>query len=107
MFDHRDVFAALNDKLPLPEKVEFVHRLVKDRFGFIDRIAVAIYVHKTDLLKTFVHSSGGDNPLSLYSARLADSVSLREMLKMGRPRVVNDMDVFSHAPAEHSRRIAA
>ena len=107
MFDHRDVFAALNDKLPLPEKVEFVHRLVKDRFGFIDRIAVAIYEHKTDLLKTFVHSSGGDNPLSLYSARLADSVSLREMLKMGRPRVVNDMDVFSHAPAEHSRRIAA
>jgi HD-GYP domain-containing protein (c-di-GMP phosphodiesterase class II) len=107
MFDHQDIFTALNGKLPLAEKVEFVHGLVKGRFEFIDRVAVAIYEPKTDLLKTFVHSSGGDNPLSLYSARLADSASLQEILKMGRTRVVNDMDVFSSASAEHSRRIAA
>lgn len=107
MFDHQDVFAALNGKLPLSEKIEFVHGLLKGRFEFIDRIAVAIYEPKTDLLKTFVHSSGGDSPLSLYSARLADSVSLQKILEVGHPRVVNDMDVFSRAPAEHSRRIAA
>ena len=107
MFDHQDIFTALNGKLPLTEKVEFVHGLVKGRFEFIDRVAVAIYEPKTDLLKTFVHSSGSDNPLSLYSARLADSVSLQEILKMGRPRVVNDMDVFSSASALHTRRIAA
>ena len=107
MFDHQDVFAVLNGKLPLPEKVEFVHGLVKGRFEFIDRVAVAIYEPKTDLLKTFVHSSSGDNPLNLYSAKLADSVSLREILEAGRPRVVNDMDVFNSASAEHSRRIAA
>jgi len=107
MFDHQDVFAALNGKMPLPKKLEFVHGLLKGRFEFIDRISVAIYEPKTDLLKTFVHSSGGDSPLSLYSARLSDSVSLQKILQMGAPRVVNDMDVFSHAPAEHSRRIAA
>jgi len=107
MFDHQDIFSPLNGKLPLPEKIEFVHGLLKGRFEFIDRISVAIYEPKTDLLKTFVHSSGGDNPLSLYSARLADSVSLQKILKMDRPRVVNDMDVFSRAPTEHSRRIAA
>lgn len=107
MFDHQDLFAALNGKLPLPEKIEFAHGLLKGRFEFIDRVAVAIYEPKTDLLKTFVHSSSGDNPLNLYSARLSDSVSLQEILETGHPRVVNDMGVFSGAPAEHARRIAA
>lgn len=107
MFDHQDVFAALNGKLPLPEKIVAVHRQLKQRFDFIDRVAVAVYDNKTDLLKTYVHSSGGDQPLSLYNARLADSDSLREILQVGRPRVVNDLGVFGNVPAEHARRIAA
>lgn len=107
MFEHQDVFAALNGKLPLPEKIEFVHGLLKERFGFIDRISVAIYEAKTDLLKTFLHSSGGESPLSLYSAKLADLSSLQEILAVGRPRIVNDLDVFSNGHAEHTRRIAA
>lgn len=107
MFDHPDVFAELNGKLPLPQKFELVHNLLRKRFDFIDRIAVAIYEAKTDMLKTFVHSSGGVNPLNLYSARLADSASLQEILKMGRPRLVNNLDVFSKAPAVHSHRISA
>lgn len=107
MFDHQDIFAALNGKLPLPQKVESVHALLKERFDFIDRIAFAVYEPKTDLLKTFVHSSGGENPLSLYSARLSASASLQEILKVGRPRVVNDLDVFSKASAPHAKSIAA
>jgi HD-GYP domain-containing protein (c-di-GMP phosphodiesterase class II) len=107
MFEHQDVLAALNGKLPLPEKIEYVHGLLKDRFDFIDRISVAIYDPKTDLLKTFVHSSDGENPLVLYSAKLADSASMQEILKAGRPRVVNDLDIFSNVQAEHARRIAA
>lgn len=107
MFEHQDVFAALNGKLPLPEKIEFVHELLKLRFDFIDRIAVAIYEAKTDLLKTFAHSSGGDSPLTLYSAKLSDSVSMQEILKAGRPRLVNDLEIFSDVQAVHTRRIAA
>jgi len=107
MFDHQDVFATLNGKLPLPDKIESVHLLLKQRFAFIDRVAVAVYDKKTDLLKTFVHSSGGDKPLGLYDAKLADSASLLEILKVGRPRVVNDLDVYDRVPAEHARRIAA
>ncbi len=106
MFEHQDVLAALNGKLPLPEKIACVHGLLKERFGFIDRISVAIYDPKTDLLKTYLHSSDGENPLVLYSAKLADSESMREILKVGRPRVVNDLDIFSNVPAEHARRIA-
>jgi HD-GYP domain-containing protein (c-di-GMP phosphodiesterase class II) len=107
MFEHQDIFAALNGKLPLLEKIEYVHKLLKERFDFIGRIAVAIYEPKTDLLKTFVHSSGGDSPLALYAARLSSSASLQEILKIGRPRLVNDLDVFKNVNAEHTRRIAA
>ncbi|MFZ2854042.1 MAG: HD domain-containing phosphohydrolase [Rhodocyclaceae bacterium] len=107
MFDHTDVFAALNGKLPLSGKVEFVHASLKQRFAFIDRVAIAVYDPKTDLLKTFVHSSSGDQPLSLYGAKLADSASLQAILRSGRPRVVNDLNAFKRATAEHSRRIAA
>ena len=107
MFEHQDIFAALNGKLPLLQKIEYVHQLLQKRFDFIDRLAVAVYEPKTDLLKTFAHSSGGDSPLTLYSARLAHSVSLQEILKIGRPRLVNDLDVFRDVPAEHARRIAA
>ncbi len=107
MFEHQDVLAALNGKLPLPDKIEYVHDLLKDRFGFIDRVSVAIYDPKTDLLKTFVQSSNEGNPLTLYSAKLADSATMMEILKVGRPRVVNDLDIFKNVPAEHARRIAA
>jgi len=107
MFEHQDVLAALNGKLPLPDKIAYVHGLLKDRFDFIDRISVAIYDPKTDLLKTCLHSGDGENPLVLYSAKLADSESMQEILKAGRPRVVNDLDIFSNVQAEHARRIAA
>jgi HD-GYP domain-containing protein (c-di-GMP phosphodiesterase class II) len=107
MFEHKDVLAALNGKLPLPEKIEYVHGLLKSRYDFIDRISVAIYDSKTDLLKTYLHSSEDENPLVLYSAKLSDSESMQEILKVGRPRVVNDLDIFSNVSAEHARRIAA
>lgn len=107
MFEHQDVFSALNGKLPLPEKIEYVHGLLKARFEFLDRISVAIYEPKTDLLKTYMHSDGGKSQLTLYSAKLSDSASLQEILTIGRPRVVNDLSIFSSVPAEHARRIAA
>src|SRR3989338_10780963 len=79
MFEHQDVLSALNGKLSLPEKIKFVHGLLKERFGFIDQISVAIYDLKTDLLMTFAHSSYDVNPLVLYSAKLEDSASMQEI----------------------------
>jgi len=93
--------------LPLPEKIKFVHGLLRERYDFIDRLSVSVYDAKTDLLKTFLHSSDGDDPLSLYSAKLSDSASLQEILKVGRPRLVNDLDEFRDVPAVHTRVIAA
>jgi len=107
MFEHQDVFAAINGKSPLPRKIEIIHDLLKNRFDFISRVSVAIYEPKNDLLKTYAQSSDGENPLALYSAKLADSKSLQEILSLGRPRVVNDLDIFSNVTATHAKRIGA
>jgi len=107
MFEHQDLLADLNQAATLSDKLAFIHTTLKARFDFIDRVAVAIYDDKTDILKTFVHSSDVEHPLKHYHARLADSRSLQEILDVGKPRVVNDLDVFKHGQHEHTQRIAA
>ena len=105
IFDHEDRFNPLDQNIGLVKKLEYIHVALKDRFSFISRIAATIYEPETDLLKTFVHSSGGDEPLSHYQAKLSESLSLREILEKGRPRVVNNLGIFSTVSKEHTRRI--
>ena len=105
-FDHEDQLNPLDRNIGLAKKLEYIHVALKERFPFISRIAAAIYDPDTDLLKTFVHSSGGDEPLSHYQAKLAESQSLREILEIGRPRVVNNLGIFAATGKEHAKRIA-
>lgn len=105
MYDYQDTLAELNKNTSLSEKLRFIHGVLKQRFPFIARVAVALYDPKTDMVKTFVDSSGGDRPLVHYQAGLSDSPSLQEILIEGRPRVVNDLDVFSSGVHEHTRAI--
>ena len=106
-FDHEDHLNSLDKNIGLAKKLEYIHGALMERFPFISRIAAAIYDPETDLLKTFVHSSGGDDPLTHYQAKLGDTQSLREILAKGRPRVVNDLRIFNTSGKEHSQRIAA
>ena len=76
MFDYQDTLDELNKNIPLGDKLLYVHGVLKKRYDFIDRVAIAIHDPKTDFLKTFLHSSGVDEPLNHYQARLADSHSL-------------------------------
>jgi HD-GYP domain-containing protein (c-di-GMP phosphodiesterase class II) len=105
MFDHQDTLEELNKNLPLGEKLKSVHGTIQKQFGFVDRIAVAIYDHKTDMLKTYLHSSGDQQPLSHYQSRLADSSSLMEIVKQRKPRVVNDLAIFAGGTQEHTKRL--
>jgi HD-GYP domain-containing protein (c-di-GMP phosphodiesterase class II) len=107
MEDHRDILRALNESGTLSEKLRAIHQLLRDRQDFVDRIAVATYDPKTDLLKTFLHSSGEDDPLSLYQAKLGESLSLREIMETRRPRALNDLAALDPGEKEHARRIAA
>lgn len=105
MFEHDDMLAALNAHLPLKEKLLSAHQVVQDKFPFVARIALTIYDSETKVLKTYIHSSGGDNPLKNYQALLDDAPSLKEILKNGKPRVVNNLVTFENSKHEHARRI--
>lgn len=106
MFEYQDTLAELNRNTSLSEKIRFIHGVLKERYPFIARISVALYDPKTDVVKTFVDSSGGDQPLVHYEAVLSDSASLQEILLEGRPRVVEDLDVFASGVHEHTRAIS-
>ncbi len=96
LFAHRDTLEVLNSSHSLSEKLHFIHRTIAQHLDFLERIAVAVYDAKTDRLKTFIHSGGGDKPLSHYQSRLSNSDSLRKILELGRPRVLNDLSLFDY-----------
>jgi HD-GYP domain-containing protein (c-di-GMP phosphodiesterase class II) len=105
MTEHHDVLEELNKHTPLRDKLISAHQAVNEIFPFIVRIAVAIYDPETKILKTYVHSSGEDNPLDHYQALLDDAPSLKAILKEGLPRVVNNMLTFEEGQQEHTKRI--
>lgn len=105
MADHHDALEELNRHIPLKEKIVATHKLIHKQFPFIVRIAIALYDPKTSILKTYVHSSGDDNPLDHYQTRLDDAPSLKNILNKGLPRVINNMLTFDDRKHEHTQRI--
>ena len=105
LFVHDDLLSALNEQRPLREKLISAHNALKRTHDFIARIAIALYDTETHILKTFLHSSGNDTPLKNYQALLDDAPSLKEILRMGKPRVVNKLVTFDDGKHEHTQRI--
>lgn len=107
MGQHKYTLRELNKNIPVSQKLAFIHRLIKEHASQIDRISVAVYDPKTDLLKTFIHSSGKADPLSNYQARLSEVASLQEIVRSGEPRIVNDLEALYRDSNEHSIKLNA
>lgn len=106
-YDHEDKLGSLDHNVNLVDKVRTIHVALRERFDFVRRIAAAVYDPGTDTLKTFLYTGEEDSPLTHYTAKLADASSLREIVEKGRPRVVNDLAIFSAGRHEHTQRVAA
>ena len=104
-YQHQDALAFLNEKGPLKDKLISAHQFVQKNLPFIARIALTLYDASTGLLKTYMHSSGEDNPLEHYQAPLENATSLKEVLERGRPRVINNMLTFEHESSLHNQRL--
>lgn len=104
-FSHDDIFSDLNRDISLREKLQSAHLAVSQRLPFIARIAITLYDPETHVLKTYLHSSGDDNPLENYETLLANAPSLKQILDKGRPRVVNNMLTFENGKNEHTVRL--
>ena len=102
---HRDILESLNQGISLKEKLVNAHNVIKAQFPFIKRISIALYDAETSILKTFIDSSSGDNPLEHYQAPLDNAPSLKAILEKGYPRVINNMVTLNDGKHEHTRRI--
>lgn len=104
-FSHNDALSFLNQKGPLKNKLISAHGVVIKRFPFIARIAIALYDPPTKMLKTYLHSSGTDNPLEHYQTIIDNAPSLKEILDQGKPRVINNMLTFEDSNKKHHQRL--
>ncbi|MDH5479241.1 MAG: HD domain-containing protein [Nitrosomonas sp.] len=108
LFTHQDTLAKLHGNLPLTEKLRFLHQIIRQDFPFIDRLSIALFDEKTETLKTYTHSTeGNDSPVSTYETPLSNAPSLQAIIKHRRPRLVQDLKIFSKGTHEHTQRITA
>jgi len=106
LFSHQDTLAKLHDSLPLSDKLRFLHQVIQQDFPFVDRLSIALLDEKTDILKTYTHSTKGFDPLTAYEVPLSAAPSLKEIMQHRRPRVVQDLAIFAHGTHEHTKRLA-
>ncbi len=104
-YSHQLLEILANGATP-SEKLSKLHGLLKGRIPAIYRIAVALYDAKTDLVKTFIHSSEDDDPLPQYQATLSSARSLKAMIETRKARVVNDLSVFAHNAKPHTQQLS-
>jgi HD-GYP domain-containing protein (c-di-GMP phosphodiesterase class II) len=102
---HDDALQALNTDGSLRHRLGEIRLAVRAFLPFVARIAVAIYDPKTTILKTFAHSSEGEDPLPHYQAPIAEVPSLKQLLDERRPRVIQNMLTYEESTSEHGRRL--
>ena len=102
---YKDVLEPLNRQTSIREKLIHCHKVVQQYCPEIARIAVTLYDPATAILKTYLHSSGEDDPLSHYQTTLDKAPSLKSILDKGEPRVINNMLTFENAEHVHTQRI--
>ncbi len=105
MSQHKDSLTSLNKKTSIASKLKALHHTTKQHHPFISRVAVALYDHDTDLLKTFISSSDNQTPLANYQAKLSDTESLQEVIKNADPRVINDLSTLKHSDKAHTKAL--
>lgn len=89
----------------LAERLACFHDEIKRDFDGINRIAIAIYDPTTDILKSFVDSSEGDNPFEHAVACLAELKPLATLARTGGRRVINDLSNHPASTPAHAKRL--
>jgi hypothetical protein len=89
----------------LAERLMCLHDELKREFDGIHRIAVAIHDPESDLLRSFVDSSEGDNPFEHTVARLGDIQPLMLLARTGGRRVINDLATHNTTQPAHIKRL--
>ncbi|MFM8683882.1 MAG: GAF domain-containing protein, partial [Chthoniobacterales bacterium] len=89
--------------MSLGERINALHENIRRGIPQIDRMACALYDPGMDLLKTFVNSTVGGEPLKAYQYKLSDSPSLVAIKESREPRVIDDIASTLKSDTEHTR----
>jgi HD-GYP domain-containing protein (c-di-GMP phosphodiesterase class II) len=95
-------FTALNQSLPLADRLALIHRRLQGLVPGIERVAFALYQPRNDLLSTYVSHNSGSPNLTFYDAHLASIPSLRQLADSRCCRVIDDMAVELRHGSRHS-----
>ena len=104
--EFQDNMAVQNNEGTLQDKLTSIHEVITTTFSFVDRISVAVYEPETDLLKIFMASCYGENPLSYNEAQLKDIPLLEKVMHKGKACVAKDLDIFSQDKKIHVLQMA-
>jgi HD-GYP domain-containing protein (c-di-GMP phosphodiesterase class II) len=86
----------------LTQRLRDIHELIRSRYDFVDRVAIALYEPFTDLLKTFVSSNTDEVLLKRYEVTLSSVPSLAALAQSHQSRMVGDLVETFHAPSKHT-----
>ncbi|MEE8387682.1 MAG: HD domain-containing phosphohydrolase, partial [Acidiferrobacterales bacterium] len=89
----------------MSDRIDKLYQYVASRFDFVDHISVVIYEPVTAVLKSFLATGNGPSPLINYQAKLEDVRSLQEILRHGKPRIINDLLQYSNSTSVHNKRL--
>ena len=87
----------------LGERMSALHAHLRRAVPAVDRLFCALYDPEVDLLKTFVSSTIGGEPLKAYQYKLSDSPSLMALKGEGQSRVIDDIGEVLKTDTEHAR----
>jgi len=102
----QDIAPKLVDLPPaaddLTQRLQGIHALIRSRYDFVDRVAIALYEPSTDLLKTFVSSNTDHVLLQGYEVVLSSVPSLAALARAHQSRMVGDLGDSFRTQTHHT-----
>lgn len=91
----------------LAERLICIHDEIRSDEGLtsLSRVAIALYDERTDILKTFIHSTDGESPLDHSAAKLSSLPSLQKLADSGARRIINDLEAVAATGQVHASRL--
>ncbi len=95
----------LQEQGPLQLKLSYLLQTLQRKYPEVERLAVALYDHGSDWVKTFVAVENQPNPLPLYHARLSETTWLQSVAASQTPRIINDFSVLQNSQKIHVKAL--
>lgn len=97
------ILPALDQSVPLAERLLLLSARMQAVVPAVERVAFAIYHPRNDLLSTYLSYNSRGAALRFYDHPLATIPSLQRLAEARQCRVIDDMPVELPAVSEHSR----